>query len=48
MATMRHNQELVAPKRSSRRIAALIASMANSGTIPADDEYVPMRHAISV
>lgn len=48
MATMRHNQELVAPKRSSRRIAALIASMANTRTIPADDEYVPMREAISV
>jgi 1,2-diacylglycerol 3-beta-galactosyltransferase len=45
---MRRNQELVAPKRSSRRIAALIAQMANTGTIPADDEYVPMRHAISV
>lgn len=45
---MRFNQELVAPKRSSRRIAALIASMANTHTIPADDEYVPMRHAVSV
>ena len=45
---MRRNQELVAPKRSSRRIAALIASIANTGTIPADDEYVPMRHAVSV
>src|SRR5579871_3274529 len=42
---MRRNQELVAPKRSSRRIVALIA---NTGTIPADDEYVPMRHAVSV
>ena len=48
LATMRRNQELVAPKRSSRRIAALIASMANTGTIPADDEYVPMREALSV
>jgi len=45
---MRRNQELVAPKRSSRRIAALIASMANTHTIPSDDEYVPMRHAIGV
>jgi UDP-N-acetylglucosamine:LPS N-acetylglucosamine transferase len=48
MATMRHNQELVAPKRSSRRIAALIASMANTRTIPGDNEYVPMREAVSI
>jgi 1,2-diacylglycerol 3-beta-galactosyltransferase len=48
VAQMRRNQELVAPKRSSRRIAALIAQMANTGTIPADDEYVPMRHAVSL
>ncbi|HEY9179878.1 MAG TPA: glycosyltransferase [Candidatus Baltobacteraceae bacterium] len=48
MAAMRHNQEIVAPKRSSRRIAALIASMANTGTIPNDDEYVPMREAVSI
>ncbi|HET7815033.1 MAG TPA: glycosyltransferase [Candidatus Baltobacteraceae bacterium] len=48
VAKMRHNQELVAPKRSSRRIAALIASMANTGTIPADDEYVPMPRAVSL
>lgn len=45
---MRRNQELVAPKRSSRRIAALIASMANYHTIPADDEYLPLQHALSV
>ncbi|HEV3153913.1 MAG TPA: glycosyltransferase [Candidatus Baltobacteraceae bacterium] len=45
---MRRNQELVAPKRSSRRIAALIASMANTGRIPADDEYAPMPHAVSL
>jgi hypothetical protein len=38
----------VAPKRSSRRIAALIASMANTGRIPADDEYAPMPHAVSL
>jgi UDP-N-acetylglucosamine:LPS N-acetylglucosamine transferase len=48
LAAMRRNQELVAPKRSSRRIAALIAQMANTGTIPADDEYVPMREAVSL
>jgi 1,2-diacylglycerol 3-beta-galactosyltransferase len=48
VAQMRHNQELIAPKRSSRRIAALIAQMANTGTIPADDEYVPLRHAVSL
>jgi 1,2-diacylglycerol 3-beta-galactosyltransferase len=48
VAQMRRNQELVAPKRSSRRIAALIAQMANTGTIPADDEYVPMKKAVSL
>jgi UDP-N-acetylglucosamine:LPS N-acetylglucosamine transferase len=48
VAQMRRNQEIVAPKRSSRRIAALIASMANTGTIPADDEYAPLRHAVSL
>ncbi len=47
VAQMRRNQELVAPKRSSRRIAALIAQMANTHTIPADDEYVPMPQAIA-
>jgi len=35
---IRRNQELVAPKRSSRRIAALIAQIANVGTIPAQDD----------
>jgi 1,2-diacylglycerol 3-beta-galactosyltransferase len=34
---IRRNQELVAPVRSSRRIAALIAQIANTGTIPAQD-----------
>ena len=48
VAQMRRNQELVAPKRSSRRIAALIASMANTRTIPADDQYVPMARAASL
>ncbi|MGD0966848.1 MAG: glycosyltransferase [Candidatus Aquilonibacter sp.] len=35
---IRRNQELVAPKRSSRRIAALIAQIAETGTIPAQDD----------
>lgn len=35
---IRHNQEQVAPIRSSRRIAALIAQITESGTIPAPDE----------
>ena len=48
LAQMRRNQELVAPKRSSRRIAALIAQMANTHTLPADDEYVPaLKQAIA-
>ena len=39
LAAMRRAQEIVAPKRSSRRIAALIAQMSAGGIIPADDEY---------
>ncbi len=35
---IRGNQELVAPVRSSRRIAALIAQIADTGTIPAQDD----------
>ncbi len=35
---IRRNQERVAPVRSSRRIAALISQIANTGTIPAQDE----------
>lgn len=35
---IRRNQELVAPVRSSRRIAALIAQIAETGTIPAQDD----------
>jgi UDP-N-acetylglucosamine:LPS N-acetylglucosamine transferase len=35
---IRCNQELVAPVRSSRRIAALIAQIADTGTIPAQDD----------
>ena len=44
---IRHNQELVAPVRSSRRIAALIAQIANTGTIPAQDDMPagPLRQA---
>lgn len=48
LAHMRRNQEIVAPKRSSRRIAALIAQMATMGTIPADNEYAPLRAAVSL
>ena len=35
---IRRNQELVAPVRSSRRIASLIAQIADTGTIPAQDD----------
>jgi 1,2-diacylglycerol 3-beta-galactosyltransferase len=38
LARIRDNQETVAPRRSSRRIAALIAQIANHHTIPAQDE----------
>src|SRR5579883_1140785 len=38
LAAIRHNQEIVAPRRSSRRIAALIRSIAETGTIPAQDD----------
>jgi 1,2-diacylglycerol 3-beta-galactosyltransferase len=38
---IRHNQELVAPVRSSRRIAALIAQITNTGTIPAQEYVTP-------
>ena len=50
LATIRHNQEIVAPRRSSRRIAALIAQIANTGTIP-PQEFMPpppLRAAIGV
>ena len=40
LAMIRHNQEIVAPRRSSRRIAALIRSIAETGTIPADDRRI--------
>jgi 1,2-diacylglycerol 3-beta-galactosyltransferase len=47
---IRLNQELVAPVRSSRRIAALIAQIANTGTIPAQDDMpaAPLRQAAGV
>ncbi len=48
LAQMRRNQELVAPKRSSRRIAALIAQMANAHTIPEDDEYAALPEAVAL
>src|ERR1700729_1975468 len=38
LAAIRHNQEIVAPRRSSRRIAALITSIAEGGAIPASDD----------
>jgi 1,2-diacylglycerol 3-beta-galactosyltransferase len=50
LAAIRHNQEIVAPRRSSRRIAALIAQVAESGTIPAQDDLPagPLRQAAGV
>jgi 1,2-diacylglycerol 3-beta-galactosyltransferase len=38
LAEIRHNQEVVAPRRSSRRIATLISQIVESGTIPAGDD----------
>lgn len=48
LAAIRHNQEIVAPRRSSRRIAALIAAIAQTGTIPAQDELPDGRQAAVV
>jgi len=50
LETIRQNQESVAPRRSSRRIAALIAQIANTGTIPAQDDMPagPLRQAAVV
>jgi 1,2-diacylglycerol 3-beta-galactosyltransferase len=42
LAAIRHNQEIVAPRRSSRRIAALIRSIAENGTIPASDDVASL------
>ncbi len=41
LAEIRHNQEIVAPRRSSRRIAALITSITETGRIPASDDVSP-------
>src|SRR5579862_6736840 len=38
LAGIRENQESVAPRHSSRRIAALITSITETGTIPASDD----------
>ena len=48
MQQMRLQQERVAPVRSSRRIAALIAGMANTGTLPEDDAYRPLAQVSSL
>jgi UDP-N-acetylglucosamine:LPS N-acetylglucosamine transferase len=50
LEAIRENQESVAPRRSSRRIAALIAQIANNGTIPAQDDMPagPLRQAAGV
>jgi len=48
MQQMRLQQERVAPVRSSRRIAALIASMANTGMLPEDDAYRPLAQVSSL
>jgi 1,2-diacylglycerol 3-beta-galactosyltransferase len=50
LATIRHNQEIVAPRRSSRRIAALISQLVETGTIPAADGLPggPLRQAAGV
>jgi 1,2-diacylglycerol 3-beta-galactosyltransferase len=41
LAAIRENQESVAPRHSSRRIAALITSITETGTIPASDDAAP-------
>jgi 1,2-diacylglycerol 3-beta-galactosyltransferase len=50
LESIRRSQERVAPKRSSRRIAALIAQIANAGTIPAQDDMPigPLRAVASL
>jgi len=47
IAKMRHAQEQVAPVRSSRRIAALIAEVAETGTLPEDDSYAAPLPAVA-
>jgi 1,2-diacylglycerol 3-beta-galactosyltransferase len=41
LAAIRENQESVAPRHSSRRIAALITSITETGVIPASDDAAP-------
>jgi 1,2-diacylglycerol 3-beta-galactosyltransferase len=48
LATIRHNQDIVAPRNSSRRIAALISEITATGTIPAQDEMPLLRQAAGV
>jgi 1,2-diacylglycerol 3-beta-galactosyltransferase len=50
LATIRHNQEIVAPRRSSRRIAALVAQITETGTIPPQELLPPgpLRQAAGV
>lgn len=40
LTAIRHNQESVAPRRSSRRIAELITAITETGAIPADESIV--------
>jgi 1,2-diacylglycerol 3-beta-galactosyltransferase len=50
LAAIRHNQEIVAPRRSSRRIAELISSIVETGLIPAQEPLPPepLRQAAGV
>ncbi len=50
LAAIRHNQEIVAPRSSSRRIAALISAIVETGTIPAQEPLPPepLRQAAGV
>ncbi|MGC2405810.1 MAG: glycosyltransferase [Candidatus Cybelea sp.] len=49
LAAIRENQESVAPRHSSRRIAALITSITETGVIPAsDDAAAPSLRAAAV
>ena len=50
LAAIRHNQEIVAPRRSSRRIAELIARIVETGSIPAQEPLPPepLRQAAGV
>jgi 1,2-diacylglycerol 3-beta-galactosyltransferase len=45
LAAIRHNQEMIAPRQSSRRIAALIAQVATSGAIR---EELPLQRLLTV